>query len=109
MLCAALTEILALTMDALQRNDWEAASSIEPLEQVIDHIKSILRNRHISTLKRGACSVEAGFIWADLLNDMERTSDHCSNIAVSIIDAHEHNMNAHESLRSMKKGNPAFF
>ena len=43
MLCAALTEILALTMDALQRNDWEAASSIEPLEQVIDHIKSILR------------------------------------------------------------------
>ena len=108
-LCSALTEILTLTMDALQRNDWEAASSVEPLEQVIDHIKSILRNRHIARLKKGECSVEAGFIWSDMLTDVERTSDHCSNIAVSIIDAHAHNMNAHQSLQSMKKGNPAFF
>lgn len=108
-LCSALTEVLVLTMDALRSNDWEVATSVEPLEQVIDHIKSILRNRHINRLKKGECSVEAGFIWADLLNDMERTSDHCSNIAVSIIDAHAHNMNAHQSLRSLKEGNPAFF
>ena len=108
-LSSALTEILQLTMDALQRNDWESASSVEPLEQVIDHLKSLLRNRHITRLKKGEGGVEAGFIWADLLTDMERISDHCSNIAVSIIDAHEHNMNAHESLQSMKKGNPAFF
>ena len=107
-LCGALTEILRLTMDALRSNDWEAAGSVEPLEQVIDHIKSILRNRHITRLKKGECSVEAGFVWSDLLTDIERTSDHCSNIAVSIIDAHEHNMNAHEAMRSMKKGNPAF-
>ena len=108
-LCAALTEILGLTLDAFHRSDWEAANSIEPLEQVIDHIKAILRDRHISRQKRGECSVEAGFIWSDLLTDMERTSDHCSNIAVSIIDAHGHTMNAHQSLRSMKEGNPAFF
>ena len=108
-LCSALTEVLTLTMDALRSNDWEVATSVEPLEQVIDHIKSILRNRHISRLKKGECSVEAGFIWADLLTDMERTSDHCSNIAVSIIDAHAHNMNAHQSLRDMKEGNSAFF
>ena len=108
-LCGALTEILGLTMDALRRSDWEAACSVEPLEQVIDHIKTVLRNRHITRLKKGACSVEAGFIWSDLLTDMERTSDHCSNIAVSIIDARGHNMNAHQSLRSMKEGNPAFF
>ena len=107
-LCRALTEVLGLTVDALQRNDWEAAGSVEPLEQVIDHMKSILRNRHITRLKKNECSVEAGFIWSDLLTDMERISDHCSNIAVSIIDAHEHNMNAHEAMRSMKKGNPAF-
>ena len=107
-LCRALTEVLGLTVDALQRNDWEAAASVEPLEQVIDHMKSILRNRHITRLKKNECSVEAGFIWSDLLTDMERISDHCSNIAVSIIDAHEHNMNAHEAMRSMKKGNPAF-
>ncbi len=108
-LCSALAEILEITTDAFCHNDWEAATSVEPLEQVIDHIKSILRNRHISRLKKGQCSVEAGFIWSDLLTNLERTSDHCSNIAVSIIDAHGHNMNAHQSLRSMKEGNPVFF
>lgn len=108
-LCGALTEILSLTVDALRHSDRETASSVEPLEQVIDHIKAILRNRHITRLKKGECSVEAGFIWSDLLTDIERTSDHCSNIAVSIIDAHAHNMNAHQVLRSMKEGNPAFF
>ena len=108
-LCGALTEILALTMDALRRGDWEAVCSVEPLEQVIDHLKTILRNRHITRLKKGECSVEAGFIWSDLLTDIERTSDHCSNIAVSIMDAHAHNMNAHQSLRSLKEGNPSFF
>ena len=108
-LCGALNEILDMTVDAFRRNDWDAATSVEPLEQVIDHIKTILRNRHIARQRRGECTVEAGFIWSDLLTDLERTSDHCSNIAVSIIDAHAHNMNAHQSLRSMKEGNPVFF
>ena len=108
-LCAALGEILLLTVEALACNDWEAAASVEPLEQVIDHLKTTLRNRHIARLKKGECSVEAGFVWADLLTSMERASDHCSNIAVSIMDAHAHNMNAHQSLRSLKEGNPAFF
>ena len=108
-LCGALTEILGLTMDALRHNDREAAASVEPLEQVIDHLKTVLRNRHISRLKKGECSVEAGFVWVDLLTDLERTSDHCSNIAISIMDAFAHNMNAHQSLRSLKEGNPAFF
>ena len=96
-------------MEALRANDREAATSVEPLDQVIDHIKSILRNRHISRLKKGECGVEAGFIWADLLTDIERTSDHCSYIAVSIMDAHAHNMNAHQCLQSLKKNNPVFF
>ena len=108
-LSSALAEILDLTVDAFRRGDWEAAASVEPLEQVIDHIKVMLRNRHITRLKKGECGVEAGFIWADLLTDMERTSDHCSNIAVSIMDAHAHNMNAHQRLRALKEGNPAFF
>ena len=107
-LCGALTEIIGLTVDALRRNDWEAAASVEPLEQVIDHIKATLRNRHITRLKKGECGVEAGFVWADLLTDMERVSDHCSNIALSILDAHAHNMNAHQSIRRIKEGNPAF-
>jgi len=107
-LCAAVAEILGLTMDALNRDDADAASSIEPLEQVVDHLKTMLRDRHIARLKKGECSVEAGFVWSDLLTDLERTSDHCSNIALSILDACAHNMNAHQSLRSLKKNSPGY-
>ena len=107
-LCSALSEILDLTLSALQHNDAAAAGTIEPLEQVIDGLKHTLRDRHVARLKRGECSVEAGFIWSDLLTDLERTSDHCSNIALCIIDAAEHNMNAHESIRALKKDNPLF-
>ena len=62
-----------------------------------------LERRAGNSLKKGECSVEAGFVWSDLLTDLERTSDHCSNIALSITDAVDHNMNAHQSLRSIRK------
>ena len=101
-LCGALTEILEITVDAFRYSNLETACSVEPLEQVIDHIRTILRNRHISRLKIGECSVEAGFVWSDLLTDLERASDHCSNIAVSIIDAHAHNMNSKHCEKSAK-------
>ena len=107
-LIGAVDEILGLTIDALERGDTEAAEGIEPLEQVIDHLKTLLRDRHIIRLKQGGCSVEAGFIWSDLLTDLERTSDHCSNIALSIVDACEHNMNAHQSLRSIRKNSAGY-
>ena len=107
-LTAALKEILEITLGAFTRNNLEAAASVEPLEQVIDHLKTILRNRHITRLKENRCSVEAGFVWSDLLTDLERTSDHCSNIAVGILDASVHNMNAHQALRSIKEGNTDF-
>ena len=71
-----------------------------------NHLKPLLRDRHIVRLKQGACSVEAGFVWSDLLTDLERTSDHCSNIALSILDACGHNMNAHQSLRILKRTAP---
>ena len=103
-----LRQSIGVIMGAMRTGDWEAACSVEPLEQVIDHLRRVLRNRHISRLKKGECSVEAGFIWSDLLTDVERISDHCSNIARSIPDAHEHNMNAHQSLHSLKNGNPDF-
>ena len=107
-LCAALAEILEVTMDAFRTGDLEKVYTVEPLEQVIDRLRSELRNRHIARLKKGECSVEAGFVWSDLLTDLERTSDHCSNIALSILDAHAHNMNAHQSLQAMQEGNPVF-
>ena len=107
-LCDALREILHITLDAFVRNDAEVAASVEPLEQVIDHLKTVLRDRHIARLKENQCSVEAGFVWSDLLTNLERASDHCSNIAIGILDAGNHNMNAHQALRRIRAGNAEF-
>lgn len=107
-ICSAVSEILTLTYHSFIGNDLSAARDIEPLEQVVDGLKATLRNDHIKRLKAGECSIEAGFVWADLLTNLERTSDHCSNIAVCIMDAAENNMNLHQSLKSIKKGNAYF-
>ncbi len=103
-LCGAVSEILTLSYTAFVKNDVQLARDIEPLEQVIDRIKEKMRNGHINRLKNGECSIEVGFVWSDLLTNLERTADHCSNIAVCIIDSAENNMNIHESLRNIKEG-----
>lgn len=107
-LCCAVSEILDISYDAFARNDTDEAKGVEPLEEVVDELREKIRNGHIERLKNGECSIEMGFVWADLLTNLERTADHCSNIAICVIDASEHNMNVHQSLREMKKGN-AFF
>ena len=107
-LCGAVSEILTLSYKAFVENDLEAARNIEPLEQVVDGLKSKLRDGHIKRLKNGDCSIEAGFVWADLITNLERTSDHCSNIAVCIIDASENNMNIHQSLQNIKSDHSYF-
>lgn len=107
-LCSAVSEILTLSFRAFVNTDLQAARDVEPLEQVIDGLKAKSRDDHIKRLKNGECSIEAGFVWADLLTNLERTSDHCSNIAVCVIDATQHNMNVHQSLRTMKSEDPYF-
>ena len=107
-LLCAVEEILGITLDAFDNDNENAAYNVEPLEQVIDGLKSMLRDRHIVRLADGECTVEAGFIWGDLLTNLERTSDHCSNIATCLIDATHHNMNAHEYKQSIKENNPMF-
>lgn len=101
-ICTALGEILDITLNSFENNDYTEALNVEPLEQVIDRLKEKLRNNHIDRLKNGECTVEAGFIWSDLLTNLERTSDHCSNIAVCLIDEQGRNLNVHESIREMK-------
>lgn len=96
-LCSAVDELLTLTERAFVDGDLHSAYSVEPLEEVVDGLKSTLRNTHIVRLKDGECTVEAGFIWSDLLTDLERVGDHCSNIALGVIDASDKNMNAHEA------------
>ena len=104
----AVSEILGITLDAFNKDDENAVYNVEPLEQVIDGLKSMLRDRHIVRLADGECTVEAGFIWGDLLTNLERTSDHCSNIATCLIDATHQNMNAHEYKQSLIDNNPQF-
>ena len=98
----AVSEIIDLSFSAFLNNDPEAAKRVEPLEQVIDGIKEQLRTRHILRLQQGACSIETGFIWSDLLTNLERTSDHCSNIAGSVLDLAHHDMNIHEALHNVR-------
>ena len=101
-LASATREILTLALRAFREKDMDAAGQVEPLEQVIDDLKEQMRTRHILRLQQGQCSIETGFVWCDLLTDLERTSDHCSNIAGCVIDAARHDLNLHETLRSVR-------
>ncbi len=107
-LSAAVTEILELSLTAFLGDDLNAAAQVEPLEEVIDQLKEQLRTRHILRLQQGACTIGTGFAWSDLLTDLERTADHCSNIAGSIIDAAGGAMNPHRSLRELRSGGADF-
>ena len=107
-LVAAVNEIIDLSFSAFLNHDLEAAYKVEPLEEVIDVLKEQMRTRHILRLQQGNCSIETGFVWSDLLTSLERTSDHCSNIAGCIIDLNHHDMNTHEALRSAKIENANF-
>ena len=105
---SAVSEIIDTSFKAFLNNDAALAKKVEPLEQVIDGIKEKLRTRHILRLQQGLCSIETGFIWSDLLTNLERTSDHCSNIAGSVIDFANHDMNIHETLHNVRHDESLF-
>ncbi len=107
-LCDAIREILTLAQNSFAQQDAVAALKVEPLEQVIDALKEEMRTRHILRMQQGQCSIEAGFVWSDLLTDLERTSDHCSNIAGCVIDAAQHNLNLHETLHAIRRSDESF-
>ncbi len=107
-LTGAVGEILDLSMDAFVRSDLEAAAKVEPLEQVVDDLKESMRTRHMIRLQRGECSIGAGFVWSDLLTDLERVADHCSNIAGCVLDAARNNVGLHEALREFRVDNQEF-
>ena len=107
-LADAIREILTLAETAFLHQDVEAARKVEPLEQVIDTLKEEMRTRHILRMQQGQCSIEAGFVWSDVLTDLERTSDHCSNIAGCVIDAAQHDLNLHETLHTIRRSDDSF-
>ena len=101
---AAVSEIVDLSFDAYQNRKLEAAYHIEPLEEVIDDLKEQMRTRHILRMQQGQCSIEAGFVWSDLLTSLERVSDHCSNLAVAIIEIANNSFDVHKYLSDVKAG-----
>ncbi len=103
-LSRAVREILELSLTAFLQNDLTSAANVEPLEQVVDRLKERLRTRHILRLQNGGCTIDAGFAWLDLLTSLERTADHCSNIAGCVLDAAGDNLNLHQSLREIRDG-----
>ncbi len=105
---AAVSEILDLALKSFLDGDVHAAEKVEPLEQVIDKLKEKMRTSHILRLQEGSCTIDAGFIWSDLLTNLARTSDHCSNIAGCVIDITKYNMNLHESLREFRNDNEMY-
>lgn len=101
-LLAATAEILDLAHASFVNSDFAAAMQVEPLEDVIDDLKECLRGAHIARMQQGRCSIEAGFVWSDLLTNLERVSDHCSNIAGCMIETAGHNLTLHEALRAVR-------
>lgn len=107
-ICSAVTEVVGLAKKSFVENDLQSAGKIEPLEEVIDDLKEALRTKHIRRLQHGLCSIEAGFIWSDLLTGLECISDHCSSIAVCMIDISSGNMNQHAMLKSVRSSGSKF-
>lgn len=99
----AITEIIDTAMIAFEHDDVEMAKAVEPLEEVIDHIRTEVRNRHIKRLRKGKCTIEMGFVLTDLITNYERVADHCSNIAVCMIQVHDNNnFDMHGYLNDLK-------
>jgi phosphate:Na+ symporter len=105
---AAVEEILSLSLTAFLNEDLKTAAQVEPLEQVIDRLKETLRTRHILRLQQGACSMEVGFVWTDLLTHLARTADHCSNIAACLLDIAQNSLHPHATLRTLREENDDF-
>ena len=98
----ALNEVLEMTISAFQNNDVTLAENVEPLEDVVDKLNDKIKNRHIHRLQAGTCTIEMGFILTDILTSCERVSDHCSNIAVNIIQLNKKSYETHEYLNEIK-------
>jgi len=105
---AAMNEIVAITTEAFNKSDLELAKRVEPLEQVIDDLIAGIKEGHIERLKKGSCTIELGFILNDVLASCKRVSDHCSNIAVCLIQTKRDSFETHSYLNRVKSGKQSF-
>ena len=107
LLDAALERILVLTDDAFENDDTQKAAQVEPLEEIIDVMVERLRDQHIRRLKDGICSIDTGVVFLDVLNNAERISDHCSNIAVRMVGMEAGDDYDSHTLKSIMHHNPS--
>lgn len=106
----AVRDITHKAVAAFETDDSQLASEIEPLEQVVDNLKEELRARHAKRLQAGECSVENGMLFFDIINSLERIADHCSNLAVCVIELSNRSYQTHSYLKAIKnKNNEDFF
>ena len=104
MLCGAVDETLTLTLESFVNSDIESAALVEPLEQVVDYLRDQIKLRHTIRLQKSLCSIELGFILSDILTNLERVSDHCSNIAGCLIEMSRHEtLDIHNYLHGVKE------
>ena len=99
----AVLEILELTQKSLLEKDPEIAKIVEPLEDTIDILTKECKNHHIQRLQVGNCTLELGFIFNDCLQNMERVADHCSNLAISVLEAVTPSVHAHDHMKNIKE------
>ena len=98
----AIKDILNMTVEAFEYDDISMAKKVEPLEEVIDDLNLLIKNRHVQRLRAGECTIELGFVLNDILTNYERVSDHCSNVAVTIIQTEDYDVEAHQYIGRLK-------
>lgn len=100
-IAAGVTELITMTHDAFEKDDLELARNVEPLRQVVDRLKVKIKTNHVVRLQEGKCSIEMGLILSDLLNEYSRVADHCSNVAVCMLEIDRGSMEAHGHVNNM--------
>ncbi len=98
----AIKDILNMTVEAFEYDDISMAKKVEPVEEVIDDLNLMIKNRHVLRLRAGECTIELGFVLNDILTNYERVSDHCSNVAVTIIQTEDYDVEAHQYIGHLK-------
>ena len=105
----AVQEIALLTRRAMEEETPDSAHLVEPLEEVIDRITKELKANHVQRVQNGLCTLELGFIFNDCINNFERVADHCSNIAVAVLESNDAQLRPHDYLRALDEGNEEHF
>lgn len=98
----AISDILDITLEAFRNDDLKKAYDVEPLEQVVDNLQNLLKKRHVSRLRKKECTIEMGFVLSDILTNLERVSDHCSNIAICMIEIAHESFDTHGYIQELK-------